>query len=174
MILYPPISDCLPLYCPRRHTKRKRFSKTAPSKKLPGRQYRGQEGFLQNGRQAILIEPESSFWRGPAAGWYVRFRHDLLRILQPRLHLEELYHLERFISSAVVLPENVAETAEVVRFISKEISKNTYVDIMDQYRPCYKANEYPPLDRRMTSKQFTEAVNLALKSGLTRLNGVIL
>jgi putative pyruvate formate lyase activating enzyme len=74
----------------------------------------------------------------------------------------------------LILPENIAGTAEVVRFIAEEISKNTYVNIMDQYRPCYKANEYPPLDRRITSKEFTEAVNLALKAGLTRLEGVTL
>jgi putative pyruvate formate lyase activating enzyme len=72
----------------------------------------------------------------------------------------------------LILPENVAGTSEVVRFIAEEISKNTYVNIMDQYRPCYKANEHPPLDRRITSKEFTEAVNLALKAGLTRLDGV--
>lgn len=74
----------------------------------------------------------------------------------------------------LVLPENVAGTAEVVRFIADKISKNTYVNIMDQYRPCYKANKHPPLDRRITSKEFTEAVNLALKAGLTRLDGVTL
>jgi len=74
----------------------------------------------------------------------------------------------------LILPENIAGTAEVVRFIAEEISKNTYVNIMNQYRPCYKANEYPPLDRRITSKEFTEAVNLALKAGLTRLDGVTL
>jgi putative pyruvate formate lyase activating enzyme len=72
----------------------------------------------------------------------------------------------------LVLPENVAGTAEVVRFIADEISKNTYVNIMDQYRPCYKANEHPPLDRRITSKEFTEAINLALKAGLARLDSV--
>lgn len=74
----------------------------------------------------------------------------------------------------LVLPENVAGTAEVVRFIADKISKNTYVNIMDQYRPCYKANKLPPLDRRITSKEFTEAINLALKAGLTRLDGVTL
>jgi putative pyruvate formate lyase activating enzyme len=72
----------------------------------------------------------------------------------------------------LVLPENVAGTAEVVRFIAEEVSKNTYVNIMDQYHPCYKANEHPPLDRRITSKEFTEAVNLALKAGLTKLDGI--
>ncbi len=72
----------------------------------------------------------------------------------------------------LVLPENVAGTAEVVRFIAEEVSRNTYVNIMAQYHPCYKANEHPPLDRKITSKEFTKAVTLALKAGLTRLDGV--
>jgi uncharacterized Fe-S radical SAM superfamily protein PflX len=38
----------------------------------------------------------------------------------------------------------------------------------------YRANESPPLDRRITSTEFTEAVNLALKAGLTRLDGMTL
>jgi putative pyruvate formate lyase activating enzyme len=72
----------------------------------------------------------------------------------------------------LVLPEGVAGTREVVRFIAEEISKNTYVNIMDQYRPCYKAFVNPPLDRRITEKEFTEAVKLALEAGLTRLDSV--
>lgn len=72
----------------------------------------------------------------------------------------------------LVLPEGVAGTAEVVRFIAEELSKNTYVNIMDQYRPCYKAYDNPPLDRRITGEEFTEAVNLALKAGLTRLDSI--
>ncbi len=72
----------------------------------------------------------------------------------------------------LVLPEGVAGTGEVVRFIAEEISKNTYVNIMDQYRPCYKAFDNPPLDRRITGKEFTEAVKLAREAGLTRLDSV--
>jgi putative pyruvate formate lyase activating enzyme len=72
----------------------------------------------------------------------------------------------------LVLPEQIAGTAEIARFIAEEISKHTYTNIMDQYRPCYKASEHPPLDRRITSKEFTEAVTLALKAGLTRLDDV--
>ena len=72
----------------------------------------------------------------------------------------------------LVLPDSIAGTAEVVRFIAQEISKDTYINIMDQYHPCYQADEHPPLGRRITSKEFTEAVSLALKAGLTRLDGV--
>jgi putative pyruvate formate lyase activating enzyme len=72
----------------------------------------------------------------------------------------------------LVLPENMAGTAEVVRFIVEEISKNTYVNIMDQYRPCYQAGQHPPLDRRITAREFRDAVDCALKAGLRRLDGI--
>lgn len=72
----------------------------------------------------------------------------------------------------LVLPEGIAGTEEVVRFIAEEISKNTYINIMDQYYPCYKAFENPPLDRRITTKEYTEAIKLAIDAGLIRIDGV--
>jgi putative pyruvate formate lyase activating enzyme len=85
---------------------------------------------------------------------------------------EEGVALRGLLVRHLVLPENVAGTAEVVRFIAEEISKNTYVNIMDQYRPCFQAYEHPPLDRRLTGKEFKDAVELALKAGLRRLDGI--
>lgn len=72
----------------------------------------------------------------------------------------------------LVLPEGIAGTKEVVRFIAEEISRDTYINIMDQYYPCYKAFEHPPLDRRITTKEYSEAVNMALDAGLKRIDGV--
>jgi putative pyruvate formate lyase activating enzyme len=72
----------------------------------------------------------------------------------------------------LVLPGGIAGTREVVRFIAEEISKNTYVNIMEQYYPCYQAFDYPPLDRGITRKEFAEAIDLAQEAGLMRLDGV--
>ena len=72
----------------------------------------------------------------------------------------------------LVLPNGIAGTREVVRFVAEELSRNTYVNIMDQYRPCYKAFDHPPLNRLITENELTEAVKLALEAGLTRLDGV--
>ncbi len=72
----------------------------------------------------------------------------------------------------LVLPNNIAGTREFVRFISEEISKDAYVNIMDQYRPCYRAYDYPELNRRITNKEFKEAIKLALEAGLRRLDGI--
>lgn len=72
----------------------------------------------------------------------------------------------------LVLPEGLAGTREVMRFIAQEISPETYVNIMDQYYPCYKAVENPPLNRRITSEEYQEAIRIAKEAGLTRIEGV--
>jgi len=70
----------------------------------------------------------------------------------------------------LILPNGLAGTAEVVRFLAEEISKDTYLNLMDQYRPCYKAHELPPLNRRITAEEYEEAVRLANDAGLYRLD----
>jgi len=70
----------------------------------------------------------------------------------------------------LVLPEGLAGTGEIVRFLAQEVSPNTYLNVMDQYRACYKADDLPPLDRRITRQEYNEAVQMALDAGLTRLD----
>ncbi len=72
----------------------------------------------------------------------------------------------------LVLPSGLAGTKGIVNFLSKEISRNTYVNIMAQYRPCYRALEIPSLGRRISSTEFYEALSLAQEAGLTRLDKV--
>jgi putative pyruvate formate lyase activating enzyme len=71
----------------------------------------------------------------------------------------------------LVLPEGLAGTAETARFLAQTISRDTYINIMDQYRPCYRAHEYPPLDRPITRREYEEAVHQAEKAGLHRFDG---
>jgi len=73
----------------------------------------------------------------------------------------------------LVFPENLAGTDEVMKFISQNISKDSYVNLMDQYRPAHKANDFPPLDRRITSEEYKTALNVAKKYGLWRLDGFV-
>lgn len=72
----------------------------------------------------------------------------------------------------LVLPEGIAGTAGVVKFIANEISKNTYINIMDQYHPCFKAFEHPPLNRRLTRQEYADAVQMAMDAGLMRIDGI--
>lgn len=72
----------------------------------------------------------------------------------------------------LVLPCNIAGTKDFAEFVAQEISKATYVNIMNQYRPCYKAFDYPELNRRITNKEYKDAIKTALDAGLKRLDGV--
>jgi putative pyruvate formate lyase activating enzyme len=70
----------------------------------------------------------------------------------------------------LVLPENISGTDRVLEFLAKEISPATYLNLMDQYRPCYRADENPPLDRPITSRDFSGALGWAESLGLHRLD----
>ena len=70
----------------------------------------------------------------------------------------------------LVLPENLAGTGQVVRFLAEEISINTYLNLMDQYRPSFRAHHYPELNRRISNREFQEAVDMAHQAGLYRLD----
>ncbi|MEK7400220.1 MAG: radical SAM protein [Candidatus Poribacteria bacterium] len=67
----------------------------------------------------------------------------------------------------LVMPNGLAGTDKVVDFVSK-LSKNSYINIMAQYRPQYKASNYPELNRRITTNEYVDAILLAEKAGLTR------
>lgn len=71
----------------------------------------------------------------------------------------------------LVMPEGIAGTEAVVRFIAEEVSKDSYVNIMDQYRPCYKAADFQELSRGITEKEFTSALEAARSAGLKRIAG---
>lgn len=68
----------------------------------------------------------------------------------------------------LVLPNNLAGTAKIMKFIALELSGDSYVNIMDQYRPCFKAERYPKVNRRITSEEFSKAIESAKKEGLHR------
>ena len=72
----------------------------------------------------------------------------------------------------LVLPEKIAGTSNVVTFLAEEISKNTYINIMDQYHPCFKAFDNPPLNRGITSQEYADAVQMAVDAGLKRIDGI--
>lgn len=68
----------------------------------------------------------------------------------------------------LVLPGDLANTEKVLNFLATEISRNTFLNLMDQYFPCYRAWDYPPLDRPITRDEYERAVALADKHGLRR------
>jgi putative pyruvate formate lyase activating enzyme len=70
----------------------------------------------------------------------------------------------------LVLPYDLSGTKQVMQFIGREISTNTYVNIMDQYRPCGQAFNDDSMNRGVTGMEFQKALKAARKAGLDRLN----
>jgi putative pyruvate formate lyase activating enzyme len=71
----------------------------------------------------------------------------------------------------LVLPGGLAGTAEIAKFLAAEISPDTYVNVMAQYHPAWRACERPPLDRPLSAKEYREAVAIVRSAGLERLDG---
>ena len=74
----------------------------------------------------------------------------------------------------LVLPNDLAGTAEIVHFLAEEISADTYLNLMDQYRPAFNVSQYPNrfprLSRPVTSQEYQAALQLAQSAGLHRLD----
>lgn len=69
----------------------------------------------------------------------------------------------------LVLPGNLARTEKVMEFLAKEVSPKTFVNVMAQYYPAYKAFDYPELSRQISAKEYREALKAAERAGLSRV-----
>jgi putative pyruvate formate lyase activating enzyme len=70
----------------------------------------------------------------------------------------------------LVMPNRVSGTKQVVEWIAENLPKDTYLNIMSQYTPVYRASEYEEISRRITRQEYAEALKLAREAGLTNLD----
>jgi putative pyruvate formate lyase activating enzyme len=70
----------------------------------------------------------------------------------------------------LVLPNDLAGTSEIVSFLAKQVSTNTYLNIMSQYRPAFNARRFPKLSRPVKTDEYRSAVQMAVAAGLQRLD----
>ena len=68
----------------------------------------------------------------------------------------------------LVLPGGIAASARVFTMIASHLGRNTYLNVMQQYHPCYRADEYPELACRLSPSEYAEAVRSARELGLHR------
>ncbi len=68
----------------------------------------------------------------------------------------------------LVLPNKKSESEKVLKFILNEISPDSYLNIMGQYRPCFKASKYKELTRPITRREYQEVIDKARELGLHR------
>jgi putative pyruvate formate lyase activating enzyme len=70
----------------------------------------------------------------------------------------------------LVMPNDVGGTRQVIEWIAGNLPKDTYLNLMSQYRPMYRASEYPAIARRITRKEYEDVINWATRAGLTNLD----
>lgn len=70
----------------------------------------------------------------------------------------------------LVMPGGVSGTRGVIGWIARNLPKDTYLNLMFQYRPMYKAFQYPEISRKITPGEYDEAVKTAKEAGLTNLD----
>ncbi|HEU4382626.1 MAG TPA: radical SAM protein [Anaeromyxobacteraceae bacterium] len=70
----------------------------------------------------------------------------------------------------LVLPGGLAGTEAAMRFLVEEVSPRTWVNLMDQYRACYRADEVPEVARRPTRAELRQALLAARRAGIQRLD----
>jgi putative pyruvate formate lyase activating enzyme len=72
----------------------------------------------------------------------------------------------------LVMPGGLAGTGDIMKFLADDISQQTYVNIMPQYRPCGRSFEISEINRPISNAEFNYALEAARKAGLNRLDNV--
>jgi putative pyruvate formate lyase activating enzyme len=70
----------------------------------------------------------------------------------------------------LVMPNNVSGSEQIMEWIAENLPKDTYVNIMAQYTPQFRAYDYPAISRRITSEEYKKVVKKAQEMGLTNLD----
>jgi putative pyruvate formate lyase activating enzyme len=70
----------------------------------------------------------------------------------------------------LVLPHGLAGTEEIAHFLADQISKNTYINLMDQYNPEYNARHHQKLNRSLKPDEYQSAHHSARQAGLHRFD----
>ncbi len=68
----------------------------------------------------------------------------------------------------LVLPNGAAGSRKVLEFICREVSPNTFVNIMSQYWPYFRAKGFAEINRPITEEEFKEVLQMAVSLGLSR------
>lgn len=129
-----------------------------------------------------IYMPDFKLWTEEAAGRYLKCPG------YPEAARAALREMHRQVGDLVVSEEGLAErgllvrhlvmpglpeeTREILRFLAEEISPDTYVNIMDQYRPAglVGRDRFPEINRPLRGSEIAAAYRLARQVGLHRFD----
>ena len=125
-----------------------------------------------------IYMPDVKIWDPDLAGEYLSARDypERAREAVAEMHrqagdlvVEDGLAVRGLLVRHLVMPGSVAGTGEWMAFLAG-LSPDTYVNLMDQYRPCGGAESLPPIDRMLTKEEFKGALAAVERSGLHRLD----
>ena len=129
-----------------------------------------------------IYMPDFKFWEGNVSAIYCQGAEDYPEVAKNAIR--EMHRqvgdltldndgiaMRGLLVRHLVMPGGLAGTDRVMRFLAEEISLHTYVNVMNQYRPCGRAPDDPAIHRGLTPEEYREAVDAAKRAGLSRLDG---
>jgi len=127
-----------------------------------------------------IYMPDFKVWTKESAMRYLKAKDypDVARRIVAEMHrqvgplvVDELGLAKRgVLVRHLVMPGLLEESGEIFRFLATEISPDTYVNVMGQYHPDYRAMDYPEIARRPTESEMRDARRRFRESGLTRMD----
>lgn len=129
-----------------------------------------------------IYMPDFKYWDSQMAKRYVQAEdyperarqavHEMYRQVGPLGFGSDGMAKRGLLVRHLVMPGGTAGTRDIMQWIAREISPDTYVNVMDQYRPEHRVNEqrFPEINRPLTSREYQEAVQMAREAGLWRLD----
>ena len=125
-----------------------------------------------------IYMPDFKFWQKTAASRYAaapdypqRARESITEMYRQvgDLHMDELgIAVKGVLVRHLVMPGGLDQTRSILTFLAS-LSKNIYVNIMEQYRPLFQAEHFPPIDKPLSPTEYKQALSYAADIGLTRL-----
>ena len=114
------------------------------------------------------------------------FRYSAKALTYPKTTSTSLLEMQRQVGTAkpdkdglvrrgvmvrhLVMPNNVGGTRRIIRWIARNLPKDTYFNLMSQYTPYYRAWDFPQIARRITRAEYLDAVRCAREAGLTNVD----
>jgi len=127
-----------------------------------------------------IYMPDCKFWNPETAALYTKAEDypEVMKMALKEMHRqvgdlvvdEDGLARRGLLVRHLVMPGHLEETKGVLEFLADEISKETYVNIMDQYRPCHRAFQFERINRPLDAEEYDQALSLAGHFGLHRLD----
>jgi putative pyruvate formate lyase activating enzyme len=125
-----------------------------------------------------IYMPDFKFWREDSSRLYMdapdypEVARSALREMNRQvgdLSVEDGIAVRGLLVRHLVMPGHLDEAREIFGFLASTISKKAFVNVMDQYRPCWHADRFPAIGRRLSAEELRRALDLARSAGLERV-----